>query len=167
MMTIAELQRALDRALQEGLLGRDTDAKAGFQALAQLLADYPDLRADEFCAKARAGLQKKSKAKKAARTPTAKTARTAKTASINELAIGRYVGELEQTKTDSRQFETVVGRMKKDREVKVGEAREIAKRFTGSSQSFTTKPQAAKAILQHQIADLRTAAKAGHIADIF
>jgi hypothetical protein len=158
------LQRALDRALRDGLLGRDADARAGFQALAKLLADYPDLSADAFCAKARDGLQKKSKAKKAARSSAAKPA---KTAAVDEPAIGRYLGELEQTKTDSRQFETVIGRMKKDKTVRIGEAREIARRFTGSAQLYKTKPEAAKAILQRQITDVRAAGKAEHIADIF
>jgi hypothetical protein len=164
MTTIAELQRALDRALREGLLGRNEEARAGFQALAQLLADHPELSADEFCAKAREGLQKKSRAKKAAR---ASAAKPGKTVAVDEPAVGRYLSELEQTKTNSRQFEMVIGRMKKDKAVRIGEAREIARRFTGSGQTYKTKPEAAKAILQRQITDVRAAAKAEHIADIF
>ncbi len=159
IMKIADFRRAVEQAVREGSLGEDADA-ASLQAFSQLLADYPDLTVDEFCRKARNGLQKKTKPSKAASPTPAGTA-------INEPAISRYTGELEQTKADSRRFETVVARMKKDKDVRTAEAREIAKRFMGSSHAYKTKPEAAKAILQRQITDVRAAGKAKHIVDIF
>jgi hypothetical protein len=167
MITIAELHRAIEAALRKDLLAKDAEARAAFQALSMLLADYPDLCVDAFCVKAREGLQKTSKAEKAATAPKAKPATMPKSPAVSEPAISRYLSELERTKADSRQFETVVDRMKRDKEVRVVDAREIAKRFTGRSQSYKSKPEAAKAILQRQITDVRAAGKAGHIADIF
>ena len=162
IMKIADLRRAVEQAVRQGSLGEDADA-AALQAFSQLLADYPDLAIDEFCRKARDGLEKKTKPSKGASPKPAKAAGT----SINEPAIGRYTVELEQTKADSRQFETVVARMKKDMDVRIAEAREIARRFMGSSHPYKTKPEAAKAILQRQITDIRAAGKAKHISDIF
>jgi hypothetical protein len=167
MMTIAELHRVLETALRKGVLTQDAEAAAAFQVISSLLADYPDFSVEEFSVKARDGLKKKSNGKKTASLPLVKATKAAKTVVLSEPAIGRYLGELEQTKFDSRQFEKVVDRMKKDREVKVSEAREIARRFTSSSQTYRTKPEAAKAILQRQITDVRTAGKAEHIPDIF
>jgi hypothetical protein len=166
MMKIGELLRALE-ALQQGALREDTSAPASLQAFFLMLADYQHLSVDEFCLKARDGLQKKSKLKKAGSTPKAKIINAPKTSVVSEPVIDRYLSELEQTKVDSRQFEKVVERLKKDKEIRVGEAREIAKRFTNSSQTYKSKPEAARAILQRQITDVRAAGKAEHIEDIF
>lgn len=167
MMTIAELHRVLKAAFYKDHLAKDAETKAAFEAFSMLLADYQELSVDDFCLKARASLLKKSKPKKTASVPKAKPAKASKTSDVSEPVVGRYLSELEQTKADSRAFEKVVDRMKKDKEVRVGEAREIAKRFTGSSQSYKSKPEAAKAILQRQITDVRAEGKAEHIADIF
>lgn len=161
-MKIAELRRTVELVVKQGALGTDADA-ASVQAFFQMLADYQDLTVEEFCSKAREGLQK-AKRKKATAT---KPAKPASPNAVNEPAIGRYVGELDQTKGDSRQFETVVARMKKDKSVRVAEAQEIANRFMGRSHLYKTKPEAAKAILQRQITDVRAAGKARHISDIF
>jgi hypothetical protein len=161
-MKIADLRRAVEQAVRQGALGEDADA-VSLQAFSLMLADYQDLTVDEFCRKARDGLQKKTKPSKAASPKSAKPT----TPAVNEPAINRYSGELDQTKGDSRQFETVVARMKKDKLVRVAEAQEIAKRFMGSSHLYKTKPEAAKAILQRQITDVRAAGKAKHISDIF
>lgn len=161
-MKIADLRRAVEQAVRQGSGDQDADG-ASLQAFCLLLADYQDLTVDEFCRKARDGLQKKTKPSKAASPKPANAA----THAVNEPAIGRYLGELEQTKADSRQFETVVTRMKKDKDVRIAEAREIARRFMGSSHPYKTKPEAAKAILQRQITDIRAAGKAKHISDIF
>jgi hypothetical protein len=166
-MKIADLRRVLEATVKQDALGKDIDAAAALQTFSLMLADYQDLSVYEFCLKAREGLQKKSKAKKAASAPKAKVAKAPKASAVSEPAIGRYLSELEQTKADSREFERVVNRMKKDREVRVGEAREIARRFTGSAQTYKSKPEAAKAILERQITDVRAAGKAEHIADIF
>jgi len=159
---IADLLRAVEQAVRQGSHGEDADG-ASLQAFSLMLADYQDLTVDEFCRKARDGLQKKIKPSKASSPNLAKAA----TPAVNEPAIGCYLGELEQTKADSRQFETVVARMRKDKDVRIAEAREIAKRFMGKSHPYKTKPEAAKAILQRQITDVRAAGKANHISDIF
>jgi hypothetical protein len=164
-MKIAELLRALEQALQQGALGKGADA-ASIRAFALMLADYPDLDVEEFCRRARKGLQEPAKAKTARAAP-AKAARPAASAALNEPAVARYAGELEQTKADSRQFEKVVERLKKDKEVRIAEAREIARRFLGPARSYKTKPEVAKAILQRQITDIRAEGKAERIADIF
>ena len=175
MITIAELHRILERAMQKSQLGKDEEVKAAFASLGDLMRDYHAFAVPEFCSKAREGLSKAAKSKKApkeakppkpAKAPAPKTAGT-KTSTPSEPVIARYLGELEQTKADSRQFETVVERMKKDRQVRPVEAAEIANRFMGGEQSFKTKPEAAKAILHRQITDVRAAGKAEHIADIF
>jgi hypothetical protein len=166
-MKIADLRRAVEQAVRERALGTVADTSS-VQAFSQLLADYEDLTVEEFCVKAREGLQKKAKQKKATATKPAEPASANTVVSlVNESAIGRYIGELHDTKGDSRQFETVVARMKKDKDVRIAEAREIAKRFMGSSHPYKTKPEAAKAILQRQITDVRAAGKAEHISDIF
>lgn len=79
----------------------------------------------------------------------------------------RYLNELEETKRNTHQFESVVGRIKKDKEVQIAEAREIATRFIGGARNYKTKADALKAILQRQIADIRAADKMDKIADIF
>lgn len=164
MMTIAELHRVLKAALQKDLSAKDAEVKDAFRSLSTLLTDYSELSVDDFCSKARDGLQKKARAKRA---DTPKTKPTKQQPDVSDLVVNRYLRELEQTRTDSRAFETVVDRMKKDKAIRFGEAREIAKRFTNSSQIYKSKPEAVKAILQRQITDIRAAAKAEHIADIF
>jgi len=164
MMKLVELHRALELALQNGPISEAADVKAGLQALAALLADYPDVSVDEFCLRARDGLQKKAKVKHAASEPAPKQINAA---GADETVIVRYVSELEQTKFDSRQFEKVIDRMKKDKNVRIGEAREIAKRFTGSLRTQKTKADSLKAILQRQIEDVRTSGKLERIVDIF
>jgi hypothetical protein len=139
----------------------ENEAINGF---ARLLADYEDFTIEEFCQKARVGLEKKTKAKK---TPASTVIKKPDPSAFNQPAVERYVGELEQTKTDSRQFEKIIERMKKDKEIRVAEAREIASRFMRSSKSFKTKPEAVKAILQRQITDVRADGKAERIGDIF
>jgi hypothetical protein len=166
MMKIAELLRALEQATQQGALGTGADASS-IRAFALMLADYPDLDVEEFCKRARGGLEKPAKAKKTTRGAPAKAARPAASPALNEAVVARYAGELEQTKADSRQFEKVVERLKKDKEVRIAEAREIARRFLGAARSYKTKPEAAKAILQRQITDIRAEGKAERIADIF
>ena len=85
----------------------------------------------------------------------------------NQSIAVRYLQELDQTRTNSRQFETIIIRMKKDKNVRVAEAREIATGFVGGTRNFKTKADAIKAILQRQITDIRTAEKAERIGDIF
>jgi hypothetical protein len=171
-MKIAELLRVLEQALRQEAPSMETD-KASAQPFSLLLAEYRDLTVDEFCRKARDGLQKKNKAKtvapatKPAKTTPAKTAPAKAGSTVNETAVGLYLGELQQTKGDSSQFETVIARMTKDKEVRLPEAREIARIFMGSSRAYKTKAEAAKAILQRQITDVRAAGKAKHIGDIF
>jgi hypothetical protein len=174
MMKIADLLQAVEQALQQGARGAEA---ASVEAFASMLADYGDLPVEEFCRKARDGLQKGAKAKKAAGAPatkpakpTAKTPKPAKPApspAVNEPAVARYSGELDRTRSDTRQFEQVVERLKKDKDIRIGEAREIARRFLGSTQSYKSKPEAAKAILQRQITDIRAEGKAERIGDIF
>jgi len=162
MITIAELQRVLELALRNRPFGHVPGAEAAFRELTALLADHPDLPVDVFCLRVREGLRKKPR--KAA---AAKPAKAAAASALNEPAIARYLGELRQTRTDTRQFERVVERMKKDKQVKLGEVREIARRFIGGSQSYKTKGDAVKAVLQRQMTDVRAEGKAEHIADIF
>jgi hypothetical protein len=177
MMKIAELLQAVEEALQRGARVSGADA-ASVEAFASMLADYRELGIEEFCRKARDGLQKGAKARKASGAAAAKSARPAAakppkaakpaaSPAVSEPAVARYSGELDRTRFDSRQFEAVVERLKKDKEVRIGEAREIARRFLGSTQSYKSKPEAAKAILQRQITDIRAEGKAERIADIF
>ena len=159
MMKIAELRRALEKVVNQS--APENEAMKAFD---RLLADHEDLTVEEFCQKVRVGLEKKSKTK---RTPASKAVKGPDSSSVNQPAVERYVGELEQTKTDGRQFENVIERMKKDKEIRIAEAREIASRFMRSSKKFKSKPEAAKAILQRQITDIRADGKAGRIGDIF
>jgi hypothetical protein len=168
MMKIAELLQAVEQALRQGARTPGADA-AAVEAFASMLAEYRELPVEEFCRKARDGLARGAKAKKASGAVAAKPkpAKPAPSPAVNEPAVARYSGELDRTRSDSRQFELVVERMKKDKEVRIGEAREIARRFLGSTQSYKSKPEAAKAILQRQITDIRAEGKAEHIEDIF
>lgn len=152
-MKIEDLRRVLDRALKEEASWKGAEGSRDAKALDALLTESSALSIEEFCTQARAGL-KKRKASKAA-------------ASFNELAVVRYVNELESTRSESLVFEKVVTRMKGDKAVKIPEAREIAKRFLGGSQTYKSKADAFKSILQRQITDVRAAGKIGRIADIF
>jgi hypothetical protein len=163
MMKIAELYRGLEGALRQAALSKATD-EAVSKALSQLFADFQDMEVAEFCLKAREGLQR-AKSKAVTRTRAPKPADVAPTPAKSVIEI--YLGELEQTKIDSRQFEEVVNRMKKDKSVGAAAADEIARRFTGSSQTYKTKPVAAKAILKRQITNLRNAGKLKQIDGIF
>jgi hypothetical protein len=156
MMKIEELRRALRiNALQDELV-TGIDADGELKTFDRLLVDYADLSIDEFCSKARRGLKKKNTSNK-----------PRSSASLNEIAIVRYLIELDRTKSDNHQFEQVVFRMKNDKQIRVGEAREIAKRFLGRSRIYKTKADIYKVILQRQIADVRATGKAERIADIF
>jgi hypothetical protein len=176
MMKIAELLQAVEQALRQGARTPGADA-AAVEAFASMLADFAELPVEEFCRKARDGLARGAKAKKASGTAAAKHAKSAAAKpkpakpapsnAVSEPSVLRYSAELDRTRSDSRQFEAVVERMKKDKEVRIGEAREIARRFLGSTQSYKSKPEAAKAILQRQITDIRAEGKAERIADIF
>jgi hypothetical protein len=187
MITIAELHRILEHGLLEGQSSEEPELTEAVRSFNLLLSDYPTLGVAEFCANARVGLNKTAKGKKvekkqstprksaksaiseAAKPPAASVVPQAAkpTAALSESVVSRYLGELERTKTDSQQFETVIERMKKDRQVRPIEAVEIANRFMGGTQPFKTKPQVAKAILNRQMTDARAARKAEHIADIF
>ena len=157
MMTVEELRRVLEESRVWQRLFENPVAKSQLGSLSQLLTEYGHLSISEFCEKAREGLKKKAKAKKSALSEL----------TSNPSITVRYFEELDQTRTDSRQFETIIARMKKDKNVRVAEARDIATRFVGGTRNFKTKADAVKAILQRQISDIRAADKLGRIADIF
>lgn len=156
-MTVEELRRVLEEGGVWQRLFENPEAKSQLDSLSQLLTDYGNLSISEFCEKAREGLKKKAKARKPA--PSGLVS--------NQSIAVRYLQELDQTRTDSRQFETIIARMKKDKNVRVAEACEIATGFVGGTRNFKTKADAVKAILQRQITDIRTAEKAERISDIF
>jgi hypothetical protein len=155
-MKIADLRRALN-ALQRTPEWRLDESKCALRAFDELLCDHDELAIEDFCARAKITLRKSARG--------AKTAATS--ASLNELAIGRYVRELDSTKLDAPQFENVLNRIKADRQIRSGEAQEIANRFLGVARAYKTKADTFKAILQRQITDLRKANKMDQIADIF
>jgi hypothetical protein len=156
MMTVEELRRALEQGGLGHLFLKDTGATGELEAFYQLLTEYSELSLSEFCVKARDGLKKKSKIKIAVPNSLPR-----------QSPVVRYLNELKETKTDTHQFERVVGRMKKDKEIRIGEAREVAMQFVGGTRIYKTKADAFKAILQRQISDIRAANKLDSIADIF
>lgn len=121
--------------------------------LIALLKDNKDLEIVEFCKMAKNGLSTKSK--------------RASNQKLNEVAVARYLSELKQTKTRNAEFEAVVSRMKKDRSIRIAEAKAIAKKFVSDKRTYKTKAEIFRAILQRQIDDKRAQSKVERINDIF
>ncbi|MFA5950924.1 MAG: hypothetical protein WC807_11650 [Hyphomicrobium sp.] len=121
------------------------------KSLSDLLEAADELSVTELCAATTIKLPK------AKRAPVA--------AQINEDAIAEYVAELRDLRGDDQMKATFV-RLKKDKRIKLGEARAIARQLLGE-RIFKTKAEAMKAIEKRQIADARATHRRSHIEDIF
>jgi hypothetical protein len=61
----------------------------------------------------------------------------------------------------------VVKRIEKDRSLKMGDLKEIARGYLGEVPKVKTKGDVLKAILQRQIADKRLLARRDQVSDLF
>jgi hypothetical protein len=118
-------------------LGSYHAKQADIQAFDELLEPLNELEVDELCAAIRVSVAKLSKAA---------TAKKKKLQALNTEAVDRYAAELATTTDDNTAFEAVVKRIEKDRAIKVAEAKEIARRFTGEVLKSKSKGETLKAV---------------------
>lgn len=126
--------------------------------LVDLLASVDDAEELQLVEVMRPGVAKLAKTLATERTRVSK---------LNQAAISALLDELQNTKHDNATFEDVIKRATKDRALKVADAVEVAKLFTGEPRKFKSKLEAFDAILKRQIADKRGAARSSQISGIF
>lgn len=151
-MKVAELRLKLS-----GLVGV---SDADLDILLNVLEPLDNLTIADLCEKIASGKVKKKKST-AAKEPKAPAQ------PANELEIARYVEEFRATKDDNASFEAVIGRLERDRTIKLPQAQLIADKFTGQTKKYPSKPKAIKAILDRQIADKRSASRGPQISGLF
>lgn len=145
------------KALREQLLKFHT-VEADVKVLACLLEPVDELPVDELTKAIRPVIDKL--AKKAA-------SEKKKRETFNTAAIDRYLSELSTSKDDNAAFEAIVKRIEKDRSLKIGDAKEIARGYLGELPKVKSKGEILKAILQRQIADRRLLARRDQVSDLF
>lgn len=154
-MKISELRLALERTKNSSTFREHDEVYDALAALVEVLSKYDDLNVREFCSRVHLKSAPKKKAK------------TAKPKSFNQDAVCRHLGELKLTRQDNRAFEAAIERVKADRQMRVDEVRELARRFLGQGESYKTKAAAIAAMLDRQIADVRASQRRGRIEELF
>ena len=143
-MKVRDLRSALNRELS-GLNAEE------IKQLDRLLAPADQLTITEFCAATKIKVSKPKKPRAAPK--------------INEQLVGEYVSELIAS-MHSDDWDEAMARLKKDKGIKVAEARMIAMKVVGE-RTYKTKADAFKAIEQRRIADARARHRLSHIDEIF
>ncbi len=133
------------------------EARKDLEVLDSILQDVDDMDVQELCRKIGTALAKDARAKSLAKGA----------APLNEAEVKRYVDELTSLREDNAAFEAIVKRAEKDKSIKLTEAREIARRFTGDARKPRTKREAFDAVLERQITDKRNSARQSRISDLF
>lgn len=152
-MKIAQLRSALKLLPKVDGAWSTEEGRTALTALDQLLAGAEERTIIDFCSAV--------KISKPKRTPKPKPVPQA-----NTQLVADYVAELRKATTNPSSFANVMQRIKRDKSVRLPEARAIATAFAGTT-SAKTKRDAFKDIEQRRAADVRSSIKREHISDIF
>ncbi len=139
-------------------LAAATEGRADTVALLEMLEPIDEVSIDEFRLTIKPALDKLAKKV---------TAEKKKREAFNRDAIDGYLSELSTTKEDNASFEAVVKRIEKDKALKIGDTKELARKFLGELPKTKTKGDLLKAILQRQIEERRLKDRREHISDLF
>lgn len=154
-MTIEQLRLALRKLQGSDPSWSSVEAQDALHRLDDALEPHSELTVLEFCDRLALTKPKKAKASK----PT-------NTSQPSSLIVDQYLSDLRATLDDPDAFKAVVSKLKKDKSVRIIEAKAIASELT-EIKSFKNKTEAFNAILQRQLSHLRTQHRRSHIKDIF
>ena len=119
--------------------------------LNELLSPADELTISELCAVTTVKLRKPKRAPAKSK--------------LNETLVADYVSEL-NAQSSNDVLKAVIERLKKDKGIKVAEARAVAAQLVGE-RTYKTKADAIKAIEQRRLADARASHRLSHIGEIF